>query len=204
MRTDLNKGLKKVISQIKGNSKDAKFADKLIEQLLSIKGQLDVKPVELIVESDTVLYRHHYGNYELIKTENEYIYATTGYRIIVKPYSLEGDAEKHIGLYHWFNVIMQYQEHLDNGKKLNKQEQEIFDSMLFALDAICKTPLIAFISENCLSDVVGRVSQELVEKVKEAAKNLPKDDDTTNQKFKEQMLANEKLKEQLEKEMEEK
>lgn len=61
----IKKELDEVLIQLKNNSKDAKFADKLIDKAMSLKGQLDVEEVELIIPASDVKKRYDFGAFEV-------------------------------------------------------------------------------------------------------------------------------------------
>lgn len=66
----IKKELDEVIIQIKNNSKDAKFADKLIDKAMSLKGQLDVEEVELIIPASDVVKRYSFGSFEFLRLKS--------------------------------------------------------------------------------------------------------------------------------------
>lgn len=81
----LKERLDDLVNQIKTNSKDTHFANKLIEDLLSVKGQMMVEPTELdcgkkvdeyvgetfrITLTDRGVLYHEYGGYNIFVTPN--------------------------------------------------------------------------------------------------------------------------------------
>ena len=81
----LKERLNEVVESIKANSKDAGLADKLVGDLLSVKGQLDVEPLELncgkkidefkgetfrVTLTDRGVLYHEYGGYSVFTTPN--------------------------------------------------------------------------------------------------------------------------------------
>lgn len=92
----MKKELEKVITQIKSNSKDSKFADKLIDKLLSIKGQMDTKPTLVNVESDDVLESITEGGMQVYKTD-KCIVVHTAYRdLVLSSACMASDAMKNL------------------------------------------------------------------------------------------------------------
>lgn len=64
-KEELKKKLDEVKAQIKANSKDTHFADTLISELLSLKGQIDVEPLEFYVKSKDVIKTFDGESFEL-------------------------------------------------------------------------------------------------------------------------------------------
>lgn len=90
---DINKTVKELKAKIKANSKDAHFADTLIEELLTAKARMGVEPIELnvgkridswkgetfeIVKTDRGCLYHEYGGYNIFVTfdNNTALYST--------------------------------------------------------------------------------------------------------------------------------
>lgn len=86
-KKDLKKKLDEVIIQIKNNSKDAKFAESLIDKAMSLKGQIDVEEVELIIPKKDVIKRYGYGNsYEFVRCKGGILFHVFGgYKTYVTP-----------------------------------------------------------------------------------------------------------------------
>ena len=53
-RTDLKSELDKQVAALKTNCKDAAFFDSQIEKILSLKGQIDVEEVRLLIRPLTI------------------------------------------------------------------------------------------------------------------------------------------------------
>lgn len=86
-KKELKKKLDEVIVQIKNNSKDAKFAESLIDKAMSLKGQIDVEEVELIIPQKDVIKRYGYGNsYEFVRCKGGILFHVFGgYKTYVTP-----------------------------------------------------------------------------------------------------------------------
>lgn len=61
----IKKELDEVLIQLKNNSKDAKFAEKLIDKAMSLKGQLCVEETELSIPVSDVKKRYDFGAFEV-------------------------------------------------------------------------------------------------------------------------------------------
>lgn len=88
-RTDLKSELDKQVAALKTNCKDAAFFDSQIEKILSLKGQIDVEEVRLLIKEKDVLreYKgetfyialtkkgamfHSYGGYTVFATDRNF------------------------------------------------------------------------------------------------------------------------------------
>ena len=107
----LKERLDDLVNQIKTNSKDVHFADKLIGDLLSVKGQMMVEPTELdcgkkvdeyngetfrITLTDRGVLYHEYGGYNIFVTPNNTaLYETLADMVVNKEkYMSASDDEK--------------------------------------------------------------------------------------------------------------
>ena len=106
----LKERLDDLVRQIKTNSKDAHFADKLISDLLSVKGQMMVEPVELdcgkkideysgetfrITLTDRGALYHEYGGYSVFASPNNTaLYQTLEDMVINKDKYESADGEE--------------------------------------------------------------------------------------------------------------
>lgn len=74
MDAQLQQKLKEVKAKIKTNSKDAHFAEALIDELVGLQKQADIEPVELIVPSAEVEHTYQIDDVTtLIKTAKGYL-----------------------------------------------------------------------------------------------------------------------------------
>lgn len=64
-KKEIKKELDEVLIQLKNNSKDAKFAEKLIDKAMSLKGQLCVEETELSIPVSDVKKRYDFGAFEV-------------------------------------------------------------------------------------------------------------------------------------------
>lgn len=90
----IKKELDEVLIQLKNNSKDAKFADKLIDKAMSLKGQLDVEEVDFIKTAKEVDKVYDFGNYKFTKyKDGSYGFHSYGFDTFVSPI-LEGTNQR--------------------------------------------------------------------------------------------------------------
>lgn len=199
-KKDLAQKLDAKIKDLKSICKDAKFADKLISDILSLKGQMCVEPMEIGITEEQIQKRlkigRSYGAYELIKFDGGYIFATNGYRLIVKPYIGIADKIVASGLYYAINTYFEI---------CGLPEDEIADSLMSdaryffedAIPMICTYPIYNFDNELETISETKRNFKRLIKKAKEASEKLQKDDIEKNEEFKNDVLIEEQIKESI-------
>lgn len=85
----LQEKLKEVKAKIKANSKDAHFADALIEELVSLQKQADIEPVELIVPTAEVEHTRQIDDVTtLVKTVRGFLYKHGNTSYVWVPFGL--------------------------------------------------------------------------------------------------------------------
>lgn len=191
-KVELKKKIDEIKAQIKANSKDAHFADTLTNELLSLKGQLDVEPLELNVGKRI---DHFSGNaFEIVKTDRGIMYHEFGgYTIFTTP--------TNEALY---VMLADYVDNKDEYKKLDGEEKEIFDLNLSAIAYCLTVPKFAFSNVDFTYDIAEKVIQFLNNSFEEAMNaDLQEETITEDEQFKQATLALEDIKEQIKKEQEE-
>lgn len=78
MEKELNKKLSDARAKIIANSKDAHFAEKLIEEFVSLQRQKDVETVELIVPTAEVIGERDMDSIRLVKTQRGFLFEAKG------------------------------------------------------------------------------------------------------------------------------
>ena len=119
MDAQLQQKLKEVKAKIKTNSKDAHFADALIDELVGLQKQADVEPVELIVPCAEVEHAYQIDDVTtLVKTPKGYLYKHGGLSYIWVPFGL--------------NTLWQTMNELDEilGKEERTEEEDVTISMI--------------------------------------------------------------------------
>lgn len=74
----IKKELDETLIQLKNNSKDAKFAEKLIDKAMSLKGQLDVEETELSIPVSDVKKRYDFGAFEVLDCKGGILFHVHG------------------------------------------------------------------------------------------------------------------------------
>lgn len=89
MEKQLQEKLKEAKAKIVANSKDAHFANALIDELVGLQKQADIEPVELIVPCAEVEHKHQIDDVTvLIKTVRGYLYKHGETTCIYVPFGL--------------------------------------------------------------------------------------------------------------------
>lgn len=131
-RETLEKKLKECKEQLKNNSKDAHFAENLIDKMLSYKGQLGVEPTLLDCgkkENEWVG-----KTFVITKTNKGVLYhAFGGYSIFVTP--------NNKALY---ETLCDYVDNQEEYEKFDDELKEKFELNLSAIIYVLNTPLFAF------------------------------------------------------------
>lgn len=134
-KEDLKKRLEETKAKIKSNSKDAHFADALISDLLSLKGQLEHEPTLVHIAIDDIADSFDGEHFEMAVTKDgTAIYRTRGgYTLIADP--------RIVGL----NATIQGFIAISKpGAPIPDDEKELLDLELNANAHVLNIPMIAF------------------------------------------------------------
>lgn len=122
-------------AQIKANSKDAHFAEKLIGDLLSLKGQYEHQPTMVNVAMDEVVDTLEGNTFTIYKTKSGVsgFHLKGGYDIVVQPRveSMNGALKTYID----------YQSIIE---KLTEEELKSYNADLLASQFVLTLPMYAF------------------------------------------------------------
>lgn len=179
--------IENTINQIKTNSKDAKFADKLIDKLLSLKGQYDVEPTRLYVPEKNVIKEYDNDNIRIVKCKDCIIWQHKGgFALVVKPTMR--------ALYEYLDGMLAMKDRYD---ELTDDEKQLYDVSYFGMSLILQSPMFAVADDEFFVDLATFVGNG-VKKVSEKLLNQPLQEETPieNAEFETKMeAANELLKE---------
>ena len=179
--------IENTINQIKTNSKDAKFADKLIDKLLSLKGQYDVEPTRLYVPEKNVIKEYDNDNLRIVKCKDCIIWQHKGGHIVVVYPTMRAE-------YEFLEGMLAMKDRYD---ELTDDEKQLYDVSYFGMSLILQAPMFAVADDKFFVDLVTFVG-EGVKKVSEKLLNQPLQEETPieNAEFETKMgVANELLKE---------
>ena len=149
-KKELRDEMRNLINQIKTNSKDAHFADKLLADLLSVKGQLMIEPTEL--DCGTKVDEVEYDTYRVTLTNRGALYHEKGgYSIFVTP--------SYISLYETLADLVTNKEKYAS---LEGEEKDNYETALSAM-AYCIT-LPKFVFSD--ADFTYKIATSVVEFIK--------------------------------------
>lgn len=175
------------INQIKTNSKDDKFADKLIDKLMSLKGQYDVEPTRLYVPEKDVIKEYDNDNLRIVKCKDCIIWQHKGgFTFVVKPTMR--------ALYEYIDGMLAMK---DNYESLSDDLRQLYEASYFGMSLILQAPMFAVADDEFFVDLATFIG-EGVKKVSDKLLNQPLQEETPieNAEFETKMeVANELLKE---------
>ena len=180
----LKERLNDLVKQIKVNSKDAHFADKLIGDLLSVKGQMGVEPIALDCGKEVDEWRGE--TFRITLTDRGVLYHEYGgYSVFVTP--------NNTALY---DVLADLVENKDEYAELEGEKKENFDSLLSIIAYNVSLPRIAFLDKDFPQEIALKTI-EFLRNMYEDLMNKELQDETPKEdaEFKEATLALEDLKE---------
>lgn len=192
-KKELNNKLNAKITQLKNICKDAVFADHLIDDLLSLKGQLSIEPTLVHIPLVNVIKEYDFEHFKIIKTLNGIVFKMTGYEQIIRPTcrTLYGQLDYLLGL-------------KDRYDTLTLEEKDIYDTLFQATATILMNPAICFTDDDYWFDVVTYITKrqnELFEKLLDTP--LEPEDAEKDDKFMEEVKDLEDFKESVTKSIEE-
>lgn len=188
----LKERLNEVKNQLRTNAKDVHFFDKLIDEALSLKGQMGVDPVALdcgkeedewagetfriTLTNKGVLY-HEYGGYSIFVTPNNQAL---------------------------YDVLSDLVVNKDEYAKLEGEKKENFESLLTIIAYNLSLPRISFMDRDFPQEIAIK-TMEFLRKMYEELMEKPLQEENPKEDaiFKDATLALEELKESLDDETEE-
>lgn len=179
----LKERLDDLVKQIKVNSKDAHFADKLIGDLLSVKGQMSVEPIALDCGKEVDEWRGE--TFRITLTDRGVLYHEYGgYSVFVTP--------NNTALY---DVLADLVENKEEYAELEGEKKENFESLLAIIAYNVSLPRIAFLDKDFPQEIALKTI-EFLRKMYDDLMNKELQDETPKEdaEFKEATLALEDLK----------
>lgn len=192
-KEELKSRLEEVKNQIKTNSKDAHFAEKLLDEALSLKGQLSVEPIVLDCgkEEDSVSDE----TFTITKTNKGVLYHTTGgYSIFATPQC--------VSLYEELTDVLSHLKEEEQGIKAETEEEEKnIEILLSAVSHVLNLPMIAFGDASFMYQV-ATIVLEYINKTYEDLMNKELQEETPEEdaQFKEATRAVETIAKEIKKE----
>jgi hypothetical protein len=186
-RSELKEKLSELKKKIKANSKEAKFATQLVEELLLTQRMIDKEPLhtyDLGAEIDRLEGQTFY----IAKHEKGALYHVyNSYDLVVQPSQLA-----------LYDTLVSLVENKEANAKLVGEEKENFENYMSVVSYVLSTPAYA-LSDAELSVEIATVIVKHLNKVYEKLMNQPLQEATPkeDQEFKEATLAVEEVKEAL-------
>lgn len=186
-RSELKEKLSELKKKIKANSKEAKFATQLVEELLLTQRMIDKEPLhtyDLGAEIDRLEGQTFY----IAKHEKGALYHVyNSYDLVVQPSQLA-----------LYETLVSLVENKEANAKLVGEEKENFENYMSVVTYILSTPAYA-LSDAELSAEIATVIVAHLNKVYDKLMNQPLQEETPkeDQEFKEATLAVEEVKEAL-------
>lgn len=190
-RSELKEKLSELKKKIKANSKEAKFATQLVEELLLTQRMIDKEPLhtyDLGAEIDRLEGQTFY----IAKHEKGALYHVyNSYDLVVQPSQLA-----------LYDTLVSLVENKEANAKLVGEEKENFENYMSVVSYVLSTPAYA-LSDAELSVEIATVIVKHLNKVYEKLMNQPLQEETPkeDQEFKEATLAVEEVKEALKDEL---
>ena len=164
---ELKKEMKNVIDQIRVNSKDARWADKLVDKLISLKGQMDIEPTRLYVPEKDVIKEYDNDNLRVVRCKDCIIWQHKGgFLFVVKPTMR--------ALYEYIEGMLAMKDKYD---ELTDDEKQLYDSAYFGLSLILQAPMFAVADYEFFVDLATFIGDG-VKKVSEKLLMQPLQDET--------------------------
>lgn len=188
----LKERFEEVKNNILANSKDAHWAKNAIDELVSLKGQLDHEPTIVYLPLKDVEKTFKGETFEMsIMKDGTAVYHTYGgYTVVANPNltSLAGIIEEYVD---------------SQSYKLDDEEKEALELDLSAFGYIMSLPTFAFSDMAFKYDIAGNIVEFLREKTEELL-NEPLADETaddveSNEAFKDATMALEELNDEIKK-----
>lgn len=194
---DLKKDLADIKAKIRANSTDAHFADTLIAELLSIKGQIDHEPTLVHIplnDVDDKLEGETFAIYSLKSGDVAY-HLKGGYTLIASNrfFSLNDALRGYVANQHIIDT------------ELSAEDKELYENDLWASTYLLNLPTIAFSDLEFKYKIVNRIIEYLDELQKKLLVDAELQDETPeeNKAFEDATMALETLKSEITKESKE-
>ena len=184
-KQELKNKIEEVVNQIKTNSKDAKFADSLIDKLLSLKGQLDVEPMRFGIPEKDVIKEYDNDSIRFVRCKGYIAFqAKGGFSVFVSP--------RMSALYQHLEGLLDMKDNFDN---LTEEQKEGYDTSYLYTSILMQIMLFAVFDAKMFADLSNDVMKRY-EEFLDRYKNIPLQDETykENAEFENNMeLANQVL-----------
>lgn len=172
-KKELKKQLDEVVLQIKNNSKDAKFAEALIDKMLSLKGQIDVEPTRIHIPEKDVIKEYDCDAFRFIRCKTCIIMQDKGgMSIVVKPTMTS--------LYAHLTVVLDMK---DRYEELTDDEKKVYEALFSATTYIMNALVCATIDDELFFGIAHDIIHRFDDYVKSKEKELQEETPQENAEF---------------------
>lgn len=189
-RNEIKAKIEEVKAQLKSNSKDAHFAEKLIGDLLSLKGQYEHQPTMVHVAMDDILGTLEGNTFTIYKTKSgdTGFHLKAGYDIVVRP-TVESMNQS-------LATFVDYQKEMDS---LSEKEREWYEQDLIATQFCLTIPMYAFADMDFKYKVANMFADYMLEIQNKLLDNVVLQDETPeeNKAFEQATMGLETIKSEL-------
>lgn len=189
-RSEIKAKIEEVKAQLKSNSKDAHFAEKLIGDLLSLKGQYEHQPTMVHVAMDDILGTLEGNTFTIYKTKSgdTGFHLKAGYDIVVRP-TVES-------LNKSLASFVDYQKDIE---ELSEEERERYEQDLVATQFCLTIPMYAFADMDFKYKVANMFADYMLEIQNKLLDNVELQDETPeeNKAFEQATMGLETIKSEL-------
>lgn len=188
----LKSKLNELKTKIKTNSKDAHFAETLLDELLSIKGQIDVEPTLVHVPLSDVDRELDGETFTMAVLKNgDAVYHVRG------GYTLIADGSRMFAL---AQMIKDYVDSKDLLGELTDEEREMYELDMSASTYVLNLPMYAFTDQDFKYDIATMCIKWLRESYDKALEEpLQEEDKELDDSFEDAAVALEDIKDGLKK-----
>ena len=146
-KKELKKQLDEVVAQIKNNSKDAKFADALVDKLLSLKGQMMIEPTRIHIEEKDVVKEYDNDAVRFVRCKDCIIFqAKGGLSVVVRPTMT--------ALFEHLTVLLDMK---DRYEELNEEEKKRYELVYSATVWMLEVPIFATCDDEMFFGIVNDI-----------------------------------------------
>lgn len=190
-KNKIKKELDEAIIKLKSICNDSHHADTLIDEILSKKGQLDVKEVELIVEKKDTIKEYDFGSFKYVRNKKGILlHSKGGYSLFVTP--------RMQTLHGHLSMILNWKDQYEN---LSESQKQTCDDVFSATFAICSIPSNSFLDDTFAFDMAAKYIAFIREHAEKLLNTpLQEEDYEKDYDFQDEVKFNEELKKQIENE----
>ena len=185
----MEKQLRETREKLKSASKDVRFTESLIDKLLQTKAEMGVEPTLLFVPMSYVEKEYDFNSFKLIRTKNEIIYSSNGYRLVIKPWVKT--------LYGQLDFLLRYKDKYDN---LTEEEKKTYDDIFNCSIIILQIPLLAFSDDSFSFELGTMYLKHINELAEKSTATLKEEDEEKNEEFRQAETLAEEVSKSVEKE----